>query len=412
MTQPTPKLLWSEEFDTLDLQTAANPNGRWRANDQWQPIDQGYADFGAGGGSWNLNPAQRLGGEQPNPFSVANSVLTIQAIRTPDAWKANIAAANGGKVPGWCGGELISNTSLPEMTFDYGYYEFRARWPNRGQGMFPAMWFFAAHGQDTAQNKGHAEIDLLEIFGYVSGTPWHITLHEKDNTGAGNQFPVYNQSDDTSGWHTYGLYWTKDALRFYHDGAQVAEMTGSHAAYFAGCKMSIRLNYAMDAAWFHPAQKSDAQTPSPLIMNVDYVRKYDLPPNPGAPLPPVVPPTTPTTPVPTTPPKTPPTTPTTTPVASTPTTPPVHSTPTPAPTPSRPPNDQTVNLPKVSASYGFSNNITRSVQALLGAHGFDTPESDTWTTETTDQVEAFQRAKGLGVTGVVDAGTWARLIYG
>jgi hypothetical protein len=77
-----------------------------------------------------------------------------------------------------------------------------------------------------------------------------------------------------------------------------------------------------------------------------------------------------------------------------------------------PANNQTVNLPKVSAAYPFSDNITRSVQSLLTARGLPTPLNDAWTTATTTNVKAFQQAKGLAVTGVVDAGTWARLLYG
>ena len=77
-----------------------------------------------------------------------------------------------------------------------------------------------------------------------------------------------------------------------------------------------------------------------------------------------------------------------------------------------PPNNQTVNLPEVSGAYGFSNNITRSVQTLLTARGFPTALSDVWTAGTTSNIVAFQQAKGIPVTGVVDALTWSRLLYG
>ncbi len=76
------------------------------------------------------------------------------------------------------------------------------------------------------------------------------------------------------------------------------------------------------------------------------------------------------------------------------------------------PDNQLVNLPAVQGGHGFSNNITRSVQVLLTVRGFPTPTSDTWTSATSRNVTAFQQAKGLPLTGIVDAHTWSRLLYG
>ena len=267
-----PVLLWSEEFDgPLDLATAGSPLGRWRASDVWQSLDVGYADFGAGGRScWLANPHQRLGGIAYNPFSVRDSVLSISARRTP---AGALAAAD--RCP-WLGGVLISNTDRADMTFGYGYYEFRVRLPNPGQGMFPALWFYAAHGQNP-DRQAAAEIDLLEIFGYPRGRPWVVSLHEVAADGKGSQRQVLSRKDDTSGWHTYGLHWTVDQLGFYRDRTLLSRVTGSDARFYAGCRMSIRMDYSMDATWFGPAQRSGTSTPDVLRMDVDYVRRYDRP---------------------------------------------------------------------------------------------------------------------------------------
>src|SRR5690625_4460185 len=73
-----PTLLWAGEFDgPLDLATADHPTGRWRTGDLWQPLDRGYADFGAGDHRcWLANPREQLGGQRYNPFQVRDSVLT------------------------------------------------------------------------------------------------------------------------------------------------------------------------------------------------------------------------------------------------------------------------------------------------------------------------------------------------
>jgi hypothetical protein len=42
--------------------------------------------------------------------------------------------------------------------------------------------------------------------------------------------------------------------------------------------MLVLVNFAMDANWFDPSLKSDGTTPSPMDMEVDYVRVYTTKP--------------------------------------------------------------------------------------------------------------------------------------
>ena len=269
--QTAPRLLWSEEFDRLDLVTPTRPAASWRTHDVDYPIDEGYADLGAGGRQcWMASPGQELRGTTVNPFTVQDSVLTITAMRTPAQIIDEVQGCQ------WIGGALMTNTARPELNFGYGYYEFRARFPNPGRGMFPALWFYAAsRGNPAAQ--GRAEIDLLEIFGDADGAPWVSTLHEKDSSGNGAVRSVSSRDDDTTQWHTYGLHWTADALRFYRDRDVIKSVTGHDASYYAGCAMSIRLSYSMNATWFAPGNAADGSTPDELSMEVDYIRQYDRP---------------------------------------------------------------------------------------------------------------------------------------
>ncbi len=258
--------MWSDEFKSLDLVSLANPNGLWRPSDVWQPMNQGYADFGTGGHStWLANPAQELGGHAYNPFSVKDSVLSITARRTPQP-----ALTDAGNCP-WLGGMLISNTNRGDMIFGYGYYEFRVRFAVRGKGMFPALWLYAAHNLNGS--KGQAELDVLEVFGGVNG-PWIASLHKTSSSGQ----RVFSRVVDLGGWHTYGVAWSASRVDLYFDRRLVASATGPYVSYLEGSQMSIRMNLSMDATFFaDTGTLSDASTPSPLVMEVDYVRKYDRP---------------------------------------------------------------------------------------------------------------------------------------
>jgi beta-glucanase (GH16 family) len=196
------------------------------------------------------------------------------------AWAADIAARNGGSAPPWSGGLLMTDTRRSTERFGYGYYAVRARLPLPGKGMFPALWLFAANGQNPG--KENAEIDLLEVFGQPTGAPWSITLHHKQLGGtaaagattSSGQVAVATVPSSTTDWHTYALDWQSGHLRFYRDDVLVAEVTGAAAQFYNGVTMGLRLNYAADAAWFAADRLSDASTPDRLAMDVDWVRVW------------------------------------------------------------------------------------------------------------------------------------------
>lgn len=277
-----PNLLWSDEFYALDI-TRPGRVGKWRANDAWQPIARGYKDFS--GNSYNLNPLETLGGIKRTAFSVDDGVLSIFAQRTPPEAVADIEASMAaqdqtGPAPPWLGGILISDPS--QHTFRYGYFEFRARWPVLGAGMFPSIWLFGTGGADNPEGKAQAEIDLLEVFGSPSGNPWVSTLHfaNTDGTPAYPSQTLGWQNTDITEWHTYGVDWQPEHLRFYRDDGLLYEVTGEHAAWF-DTTMTIRLAYSMDAEWFPEPDRSNETTPeTPLVMQVDYVRVYGEKPEP------------------------------------------------------------------------------------------------------------------------------------
>jgi len=251
--------------------------------------------------TWNANPNEVLGeaGVVLDPFSVGpasdragapatgGSALTISCRRYTDAQRAALMATHGDAPGNRWGGTLISNHAV--RTFTYGYFEFRACFPRAGHGMWPALWLFAAFGANGAE-RGGAEIDVLEIFGPASGTPWFSSMHELElgQTPApgfnGSVNGLHEGRGDTSRWHTYGLDWQPDALTFYRDRVPVARRSGRDAEFYRGVKMAIRMNYTMTAEGAGPRSgPEDRSTPDPLTMCVDYVRQWPDFPATGGP---------------------------------------------------------------------------------------------------------------------------------
>jgi beta-glucanase (GH16 family) len=260
---------FDEEFSTpLDLTTAFH-QGTWRANDFWQNVNTGYRDFG--GGSWNINPNQS---PRFSPFQVRDGFLTISAIRTPPELKEQLGLTGISAIPGWAGGQLV--TEMRRNAFLFGYFEFRARWPNGGRGMFPAIWLYVADGTKSAdKSKSGAEIDILEILGFSDGMPWTATVHQRDYLGRGSQKTLGSYYLDTTNWHVYGLDWQPSWIRLFRDGKLVGELSGAAAAWF-DVPMSIHLNYAMDGKYLvSKGRGSSSATPDPLLMQIDYVRVYE-----------------------------------------------------------------------------------------------------------------------------------------
>lgn len=291
-------LLWEQDFSVtpLTLRTASNATaGAWMPNDMtWQSPTQGYVDFAASpcaaadvasgvcsrpGGTFDINPNDplMLG---VSPFSQANGYLTISARPTPSnlvsAIQAEMTAQGvGGPVPSFIGGHLEANPAV-FPGFTYGYFEFRAAFPNAGPGMFPALWFYSTPGKNP--DMPHAEIDLLEFFGHSSA--FYTTIYsggQNDNTGTtvGQHVGLIDGQ-----FHTYGLDWTAQHMDFYLDQQLIYSAPASLVSAYQGVSLTPLMNYVMDASWMESNiyLRPDATTPNPLVMNVNYVRLYSVKP--------------------------------------------------------------------------------------------------------------------------------------
>jgi len=230
-----PTLLFSDDFNTLSIAGQSNPNGNWMPKDfAWQPQTQGYQDFA--GTNWNLNPNDS-NAVPYNPFWVSRGSLTISSFRTPSSIAAAIAnenAAHGvsNTTPAWCGGFMISRVS-----FANSYTEWRARWPNTGKGMFPALWFYASQLL-ALSNEVTAEIDLQEM--YEAPNSFYTSTHTTNSTQTWRTI-------DTSQWPTYAVDRQAGWVRCYLAGVLSETLSAYDTAYINTVPMQLHMNYAMYA---------------------------------------------------------------------------------------------------------------------------------------------------------------------
>jgi beta-glucanase (GH16 family) len=123
-------------------------------------------------------------------------------------------------------------TTYPSFRFKYGYVQITAKIPF-GKGLWPAFWLAAASQQWPP------EIDILEHF------------HSDPNSGAylhpltgARQGGTVMTPGLATGWHTFGLYWTKTSLTWYYDGFQIF----SSSAGIPQQDMYLIANLAVDNA--------------------------------------------------------------------------------------------------------------------------------------------------------------------
>lgn len=270
---------WRDEFNGNSLSYATDGGGgTWRTKGyeaEGGYLGKGYKDYA--GSSWNATQAQI---KKYDLVSVGGGVLTLKTKRNPGLSETKAR---------WIGPYLVTN-HRNNLTWKYGYFEWRMSLPNTARGMFPALWLF---NNVAGRSNGYqgAEIDAFEIFGDRSGRPWKAGMHFKPRALNGSHDKTAVTSNgDTSGWHRYGIKWTADEITYYRDGAVMARVTGAAAAWFRQADLGIRINYAMDPEWDEkkPGDKpniSTAKDPSvgtTPTMKVDYVRYYkQMPSLPG-----------------------------------------------------------------------------------------------------------------------------------
>lgn len=226
--------------------------------------------------------------------TVEDGVLSITGKRLPEAqWRTNPKALYGAtnEIRNYSTGYIdtidsagFGNAAGNRFGQKYGYFEVRAWVPSAAtdsRGIWPAFWL-------RADNKP-GEIDVIESYGGTTTknfdpsssyewNSWHDTQQvlSKDHT--------WGRADVGSdkiweGWHTYGVNWSPNCLRYLYDGKTVGLVDFNDPKtkpYFRSntfdSTFHLRINMQVGSnywGWADPAHTRDEFT-----YKVDWVRVY------------------------------------------------------------------------------------------------------------------------------------------
>ena len=245
---PGYNLVFDEEFNG-PLQVASGKGwGPMVAPLKWIAHTPYGGDFG---NAYFTGPSENA--TTPDPFSVSNGVLTIQAYQDP--------AINNH----WRSGLLASvDPSGNGFSLRLGYWECRMNLPS-GAGVWPAFWLDGVAGLNKKRTTNSPEIDILEAFGFDMTVAHHYvhvwTPGGKDVCGAGSASIGVNLANS---WHTYGCLVNTDYIHFYLDGVEVSE---TPTPIEATQPLYVMVNLALGDGF-------PIDIPSPTRMYVDYIRVY------------------------------------------------------------------------------------------------------------------------------------------
>lgn len=259
VTQET--LVWSDEFTSSAAESQPNP-ANWT--------------YDAGAGGW--------GNAELETYCAYGSSSTPCDPSEPNAYFGNdgylhVVARNPGNA-------VFTSARLKSQglqSFQYGRIEASIRIPE-GQGMWPAFWML---GDDISTSPWPAcgEFDIMENIGDDLSTIYG-SIHGTGFTGnlISNRYTLPDHQSFAGGFHTYGLLWSPQKVRYYVDNPGNVYATETPASLPQGAvwpfdhgKFFFILNVAVGGSW--PGAPS-ATTQFPQQMLVDYVRVYAEPGDP------------------------------------------------------------------------------------------------------------------------------------
>jgi beta-glucanase (GH16 family) len=161
-----------------------------------------------------------------------------------------------------------------KVEFTYGRVEARIKVPF-GQGIWPAFWMLGANFREVGwPNSG--EIDIME---HIGKEPYNIygTVHGPSysgGSGIGGSITLPEPVSDD--FHVFAIDWDPDAIRWYVDGELYHKFTPDdlgNRRWVFDHDFFLLLNVAVGGLW--PGYP-DETTTFPQVMEVDYVRVYEL----------------------------------------------------------------------------------------------------------------------------------------
>lgn len=227
---------------------------------------------------------------KPNAYLDGKGHLVLQAIKVG----SSTAPYSGS----WTSARMTTNGT---KQFQYGRVESRIMLPV-GSGIWPAFWALGANfetnlfGNPVLPWPICGEIDYMEnvpAHGGQGPTKFSSTMHQGSTTGLFSRGQTYTfPIGDVTSYHTYGAIWSPNMVQFYVDDptniffVQTAADIPLGNTFAFNHTLFLLLNLAVggEGSWPGP---TDATTPNPAVMTVEYVRIYQpsavLAPNFGKP---------------------------------------------------------------------------------------------------------------------------------
>jgi beta-glucanase (GH16 family) len=255
---PSGTLVWSDEFSSST-----------GANAQPNPQTWTYDTGGDGWGNqeletyceWNSSSSP-CSAASPNAYVGTDGYLHIVARQPSSGVYTSARLKTQGR-----------------FSFTYGRIEARMQIPE-GQGLWPAFWLLG-NNIATVNWPACGEQDIMEhidapVPDWVAGSIHGAGLNMSE------RFPgATGQAFAGSGWHTYGMIWTKGSISYNVDSpsnvyatyssSNLSSQPGAVWPFDSGSGAFIILNLAVGGNW--PGSPTSA-TPFPSQLLVDYVRLY------------------------------------------------------------------------------------------------------------------------------------------
>lgn len=245
------KLTFNDEFNTRSISHTGDGTTWADSRDEWRQKNNGGWDMGFGDSAF-VSPSSGY-----DPFKVEGGQLTITAV--PDRTAAGSSGA-------WESGLITTQGNFSQQ---YGYFEMRADL-NETKGGWDAFWMMPEANPNPDGDRDWTELDIIEHYGsYPIGSyRWIHTNEQEIHTNPNESLQVFsNNREQTSGYHTYGVDWSSDKLKFYFDGNFMGERdtpTDYHQ------KMYLLVNLATQEGGENDADENGPN----LQMKIDYIRAY------------------------------------------------------------------------------------------------------------------------------------------
>lgn len=161
--------------------------------------------------------------------------------------------------------------SRTKYTQCYGYYEAKIKISKTDCGTHTAFWLMPnKEGNEIGTGKDGAEIDIVE-------TPYledkaqsaiHIDGYAENHQ---QNLKVYNTENVHSDFHTFGMWWTKDFMRFYYDGKMITEISDRNwiSKVDSYIILSVGANFILSGNYFTSQENGDLTQ-----AEVDYIRVW------------------------------------------------------------------------------------------------------------------------------------------